>query len=244
MWVTPQNLQLDDPLFPGLMSGQPAFSFAEGFNVKMLDRGFGEKERSIEDPGGRLDLNARLEHLKMSRLVTTSIPTHCHRGCPIKTRKVAHFIPLLYNQVGRVAEWFNASVLKTDVAERLPRVRLPLLPPGEAHGRPWRDINWKPLDILNLTPQLRLWYCRSQSRCFGSFLTDIRCDGSSHRKKRSELEQRVVDSLLECPCDGIGRHASFRNSCLRRVGSSPTGGNEKMEMAAEEEPGASRATIA
>jgi hypothetical protein len=29
---------------------------------------------------------------------------------------------------GKVAEWFNASVLKTDVAVRLPRVRLPLFP--------------------------------------------------------------------------------------------------------------------
>ncbi len=27
-----------------------------------------------------------------------------------------------------MAEWFNASVLKTDVAARLPRVRLPLFP--------------------------------------------------------------------------------------------------------------------
>lgn len=27
-----------------------------------------------------------------------------------------------------MAEWFNASVLKTDVAEKLPRVRLPLFP--------------------------------------------------------------------------------------------------------------------
>ena len=33
------------------------------------------------------------------------------------------------------------------------------------------------------------------------------------------------------PCDGIGRHASFRNSCLRRVGSSPTGGNERNDYA-------------
>ncbi len=31
-----------------------------------------------------------------------------------------------------MAEWFNASVLKTDVAERLPRVRLPPLPPKVA----------------------------------------------------------------------------------------------------------------
>ena len=31
-------------------------------------------------------------------------------------RKVAHFRNLLYNEVGKVAEWFNASVLKTDVA--------------------------------------------------------------------------------------------------------------------------------
>ncbi len=29
---------------------------------------------------------------------------------------------------GKVAEWFNASVLKTDVVVRLPRVRLPLFP--------------------------------------------------------------------------------------------------------------------
>ena len=29
---------------------------------------------------------------------------------------------------GKVAEWFNASVLKTDVVARLPRVRLPLFP--------------------------------------------------------------------------------------------------------------------
>jgi hypothetical protein len=43
--------------------------------------------------------------------------------------KVAHFLTLLYNEIGKVAEWFNASVLKTDVAERLPRVRLPPLPP-------------------------------------------------------------------------------------------------------------------
>ena len=35
--------------------------------------------------------------------------------------------------------------------------------------------------------------------------------------------------MVESPCDGIGRHASFRNSCLRRVGSSPTGGNNKIE---------------
>jgi hypothetical protein len=45
MWVISQNLQFDDPLFPGIMSGQPAFSFAEGFYVKMLDRRFGEKEK-------------------------------------------------------------------------------------------------------------------------------------------------------------------------------------------------------
>ena len=36
-------------------------------------------------------------------------------------------------------------------------------------------------------------------------------------------------SMVESPCDGIGRHASFRNSCLRRVGSSPTGGNHTIE---------------
>ncbi len=46
--------------------------------------------------------------------------------------KVAHFRNLLYNEIGKVAEWFNASVLKTDVAERLPRVRLPPLPPKVA----------------------------------------------------------------------------------------------------------------
>ena len=34
------------------------------------------------------------------------------------------------------------------------------------------------------------------------------------------------EKMQESPCDGIGRHASFRNSCLRRVGSSPTGGND------------------
>jgi hypothetical protein len=65
MWVTSQTLQFDDPFFLGLMSGQPAFSFAEGFNEKMLDRRFGEKEKAIKDPGGRFDLNGRLNHLKM-----------------------------------------------------------------------------------------------------------------------------------------------------------------------------------
>ena len=32
-------------------------------------------------------------------------------------------------EFGRVAEWFKASVLKTDVGESLPWVRIPLLPP-------------------------------------------------------------------------------------------------------------------
>ena len=39
--------------------------------------------------------------------------------------------------------------------------------------------------------------------------------------------------MQESPCDGIGRHASFRNSCLRRVGSSPTGGSERIPLVGE-----------
>ena len=50
-------------------------------------------------------------------------------GAPSKTPEklcVDKFYAIMSS--GKVAEWFNASVLKTDVVVRLPRVRLPLFP--------------------------------------------------------------------------------------------------------------------
>lgn len=62
--------------------------------------------------------------------ILTPLTTGEIKGPPSTRReKVAHSGQRLYNRIGKVAEWFNASVLKTDVAVRLPRVRLPPLPP-------------------------------------------------------------------------------------------------------------------
>ena len=36
--------------------------------------------------------------------------------------------------------------------------------------------------------------------------------------------------MLNSPSDGIGRHAGFRNQCLKHEGSSPSEGNKKVSL--------------
>jgi hypothetical protein len=56
-----------------------------------------------------------------------------------------------------------------------------------------------------------------------SFLLELIPLAKEEGSRRAFSNSFILEK--KCPCDGIGRHASFRNSCLVCVGSSPTGGS-------------------
>lgn len=106
-----------------------------------------------------------------------------------RSNRVTRWFPRKPKQKGKVAEWSIASVLKTDVTSRLPRVRIPPFPGlfrpprGHSHGP---STPKRPISILSIFDyyERRLLTYTSKSRA-------------------STTEQGIVVQLVRAPpCHG------------------------------------------